>query len=66
MFAIVAVVLGVIVIARPNGSVRGLAVTIGLVALLEGTREISEAAFRLRQERRFRRAAHAHSAAAAS
>jgi uncharacterized membrane protein HdeD (DUF308 family) len=57
MFAIVAVVLGVILIARPNGSVRGVAVTIGLLALVEGTRELSEAAFRLRRERRFRHCA---------
>jgi hypothetical protein len=56
---VVAVVLGVI-IARANGSVRDAAVIIGLLALLEGTREVSEAAFRSLRERRLRRAARAH------
>jgi uncharacterized membrane protein HdeD (DUF308 family) len=63
--AIVAVVLGVILIARPNGSVRGAAVVIGLLALVEGTREVAEAAFRHHRERRVRQAAHAQSAAPA-
>jgi hypothetical protein len=53
---VVAVVLGVI-IARANGSVRDAAVIIGLLALLEGTREVSEATFRSLRERRLRRAA---------
>jgi uncharacterized membrane protein HdeD (DUF308 family) len=60
--AIVAVVLGVILIARPGDSVRGVAITIGLLALLEGTREIAEAAFRHRRDRRVRQARHAQSA----
>ncbi len=61
--AMVAVVLGVILIARPGDSVRGVAVIIGLLALLEGTREVAEAAFRHRRDRRVRQATHAQSAA---
>jgi uncharacterized membrane protein HdeD (DUF308 family) len=66
VFAIAELVVGVIVIARPGESVRGLAVTIGLLALLEGTREIAEAVFRSRRERRISRTAHTHAEAAAS
>jgi uncharacterized membrane protein HdeD (DUF308 family) len=66
VFALIAVVLGGILIGQPGDSVDGAAVTIGLLALLEGTREIAEAAFRQRRERRFRRATQAHSTAAAS
>jgi uncharacterized membrane protein HdeD (DUF308 family) len=62
--AIVAVVLGVILIARPNGSVRGAAVVIGLLALVEGTREVAEAAFRHHRERRVRQATPAQAAPA--
>jgi uncharacterized membrane protein HdeD (DUF308 family) len=65
IFAIGGLVLGVILTTRPGDSVRGVAVTIGLLALLEGTREIAEAAVRSRRERRIRRAQHTHSAAAA-
>jgi uncharacterized membrane protein HdeD (DUF308 family) len=64
--AFAAAVLGVILIARPNDSVRGVAVTIGLLALLEGTRDLTEAAVRHHRERRFRQLAHAESTAAAS
>jgi uncharacterized membrane protein HdeD (DUF308 family) len=63
--AIVAVVLGVILIARPNSSVRGAAVLIGLLALLEGTREVAEAASRHHRERRINQAAHPESTAPA-
>ena len=69
LFLVVAVAaggLGVVLIARSNGSVRGTAVTIGLVLLLEGMREVSEAALRERQQRRLGRAAHTHAPAAAS
>jgi uncharacterized membrane protein HdeD (DUF308 family) len=66
VFAIAELVVGVIVVARPGEPVRGLAVTIGLLALLEGTREIAEAVFRSRRERRIRRAAHTQAEAAAS
>ena len=66
VFAISELVVGVIVIGRPGDSVRGVAVTIGLLALLEGTREIAEAAFRSRRERRIRRTAHTQPEAAAS
>ena len=64
LFALIAVALGAILIARAEESVHTAAVIIGLLALLEGTREVVEAAFRQRRERRFRRAAHDHSAAA--
>jgi uncharacterized membrane protein HdeD (DUF308 family) len=64
--AIIAGVLGVILIARSSGSTRGAAVIIGLWALLEGTREVSEAGLRQRRERQLHRAAHATSSAAAS
>jgi uncharacterized membrane protein HdeD (DUF308 family) len=64
-FAIGALVLGAILIARPGDSVRGVAVTIGLLALLEGTREVAEAAVRSRRERRIRQAGHTQSAAPA-
>jgi uncharacterized membrane protein HdeD (DUF308 family) len=60
VFAISELVVGVIVIGRPGDSVRGVAVTIALLALLEGTREIAEAVFRSRRERRIRRTAHTH------
>jgi uncharacterized membrane protein HdeD (DUF308 family) len=66
VFAISELVVGVIVIGRPGDSVRGVAVTIGLLALLEGTREIAEAVFRSRRERRIHRAAHTQAEAAAS
>ena len=54
VFALIVVVLGVIVIGRHGDSVRGAAVTIGLLALLEGTREVSEPVFCHRAERRLR------------
>jgi uncharacterized membrane protein HdeD (DUF308 family) len=66
VFAISELVVGVIVITRPGESVRGLAVIIGLLALLEGTREIAEAVFRSRRERQMRRAAHPHAEAVVS
>jgi uncharacterized membrane protein HdeD (DUF308 family) len=66
VFAISELVVGVLVIARPGDSVRGVAVTVGLLTLLEGTREIAEAAFRSRRERRISRAAHTHAEAATS
>ena len=51
-FAIVAGVLGVILIAGSSGTVHDATVVIGLLALLEGIREISEAAFRARGQHR--------------
>jgi len=66
VFAIAELVVGVIVIARAGGSVRGVAVTIGILALLEGTREVAEAVFRSRRERRISRAAQTHKDAVAS
>jgi uncharacterized membrane protein HdeD (DUF308 family) len=65
MFAIGGLVLGVILIGRPGDSVRGVAVVIGLLGLVEGTREVAEAAFRHRRDRRVRQATHAQSAAPA-
>jgi hypothetical protein len=50
-FAIGAATLGAILVASRDGTVREAAVLIGLLALLEGTREVSEAAFRARGER---------------
>ena len=55
--AIIAGVLGVILVTRSGGSTRSAAVIIGLWALLEGAREVSEAGFRRRRERRLDRAA---------
>ena len=66
VFAISELIVGVIVIAGPGDSLRGLAVTIGLLALLEATREIAEAVFRSRRERRIRRPAHTNAEAVAS
>ena len=57
VFAVAAGVIGVILIAGSSGSVRRIAVTIGLLLLLEGTGEISEAALRDRGKRRLRRGA---------
>ena len=42
VFALIVVAPGVVLIGRRGDSVRGAAVTIGLLALLEGTREVSE------------------------
>jgi uncharacterized membrane protein HdeD (DUF308 family) len=66
VFAISELVVGVIVIARPGDSVRGLAVVIGILAFLEATREIAEAVFRSRRDRRIHQAAHTHAEAVAS
>ncbi|HWS93583.1 MAG TPA: DUF308 domain-containing protein [Mycobacterium sp.] len=63
--AIIAGVLGVVLIARSGGSVRTTAVTIGLLMLLEGTREVSEGGVRHRRDRRLTQGSHTHSAAAA-
>ena len=52
VFATVEVALAVALIARPTGSVRAAAVTIGLVLLVEGAREISHAGLSMRRERR--------------
>jgi uncharacterized membrane protein HdeD (DUF308 family) len=57
VFASIAGVLGTILVARSDASVRDTSVIIGLVALVEGTRELSEAALGDRQARRLRRAA---------
>jgi hypothetical protein len=53
-FAMVAAALAVLLIARRYGTVREAAVIIGLLALLEGIREMSEAAFRAGGERQRR------------
>jgi uncharacterized membrane protein HdeD (DUF308 family) len=66
VFATIAGVLGMILVARSSASVHDTAVVIGLVALVEGTRELSEAALRDRRERRLRRAEPAHPQAAAT
>ncbi len=66
VFATVEVVLGVVLVARPGGSVRGTAVTISLLVLIEGAREMLEAAFRQRREHRSRQAVHQRSAAVTS
>lgn len=51
VFAIVAATFGVILITGPNDSVEDAAMVIGLLALLEGARELCEAARRHHQER---------------
>jgi uncharacterized membrane protein HdeD (DUF308 family) len=67
VFAIIAGVLGVIlIIARSGGSLRGTSVAIGLLALLEGAREVCEAGLRTRRERHLRGAVHARRSVAAS
>ena len=66
VIAMIGGLFGVILIARSGGSTRDAAVVMGLWALLEGTREVSEAGFLHRRERRLHRAAHATSSAAAS
>jgi uncharacterized membrane protein HdeD (DUF308 family) len=66
VFAIMAGALGVILIARSGGSVRSTSVTIGLLALLEGAREVCDAGLRSRRERRLGGGVHAHSSVAAS
>lgn len=45
------VALGVALIARPGGSVRGTAVTLGLLAILEGVIELAEGVVGMRRER---------------
>jgi uncharacterized membrane protein HdeD (DUF308 family) len=52
VFAAVEVALAAALMARPTGTVRAAAVTIGLLLLVEGVREISDAGFSMRRERR--------------
>ena len=52
VFATVEVALAVALIARPTGSVRAAAVTIGLLLLVEGAREIADAGLSMRREHR--------------
>lgn len=66
VFAIVAVVLGTILVARRDQSVGDAADLIGLLALLEGTREVFDAAVGHRHARRSRATAMTDSAQAAS
>jgi uncharacterized membrane protein HdeD (DUF308 family) len=50
--AVVEIVLGVVLIARPGGTVGGTASTLGALAILEGVMEISAAAARARRAHR--------------
>jgi uncharacterized membrane protein HdeD (DUF308 family) len=47
----IAACLGVLLIVRSGASLHDVSVTIGLLMVLEGTRELSEAAFRRREPR---------------
>jgi uncharacterized membrane protein HdeD (DUF308 family) len=58
--------LGVVLLLRPGGSIRGAGVILGASAVLAGTLEISGAVGRERQERRVRSAAPARSVAVVS
>jgi hypothetical protein len=60
------VALAVALIARPTGSVRATAVTIGLLLLAEGAREIAEPGLSMRRERRSHTTAPTQPAATAS
>ena len=62
-FTIFAGVLGVILVISSSGSVRGAAVTIGLLSLMDGIHEISEGALQARRAHGLRRSAHAASTA---
>ena len=64
--AIVEIALGVTLIARPGGTVRGAAVTLGTLAILAGLLEISAAIVRKRDERRVHKSSPARSIAMAS
>jgi uncharacterized membrane protein HdeD (DUF308 family) len=66
VFATVEVALAVALIARPTGSVRAAAVTIGLLLLVEGAREIAGAGSSIRRERRSHTTAPTQPAATAS
>jgi uncharacterized membrane protein HdeD (DUF308 family) len=65
-FATITGVLGVILIARSSGSTGATAVTIGVWAIVEGTREVLDAVLRDRSERRRRRVIHPQPSVAAS
>jgi uncharacterized membrane protein HdeD (DUF308 family) len=66
VFATVEVALALALIARPTGSVRAAAVTIGLLLLVEGVREISHAGLSMRRERRSHTTANTQPAATTS
>jgi uncharacterized membrane protein HdeD (DUF308 family) len=66
LFAVIELALGVILVVRPAGSVHVTAVIIGLLALFEGTHEISEAGFSRQRERRLDSTAPTRSAVTAA
>jgi uncharacterized membrane protein HdeD (DUF308 family) len=66
LFAVIELALGVILIVCPAGSVHVTAVVIDLLALFEGTHEISEAGFSKQRERRPDSTAPTRSAVTAS
>jgi len=66
LFAVIELALGVILIVRPAESVHVTAVIVGLLALFEGTHEISEAGFSKHRERRPHSTAPTRSAVTAS
>lgn len=65
VFAATAGVLGAVLIARSGGPLHATVVTVGLLALVEGTRDVMGAAWLARQAHGSRRVAGARSAAAA-
>ncbi len=65
VFVVTGGVLGAVLVARSGGPLHDTVVTVGVLALLEGTRDVAEAALRARHAQRYRRVARAQSAAAA-
>jgi uncharacterized membrane protein HdeD (DUF308 family) len=53
--AAIEIVVGLTLIARPGGTINGAAVTLGVLAVLEGIFELASAMVRLRSERHQRR-----------
>ena len=65
VFATIVGVLGAVLVARSSGTLQSTVVTVGLLALVEGTRDVVEAAWLGRQAHGSRRVARSRSAAAA-